>query len=579
MRSIVLLAALAAAPAAPAAAQALQALGAAPAPNAIGIPRSGPIDITFDRALDPATVTPAVVRVMGRWSGVAAGALTLHDGDTRLRFTPAQPFSAGEIVTMQISRALAAADGQLLDTAHGWTWWAAVTAGGGVIVPIDTVRVRLPGEGLIISYGGSAADFNGDGWSDLLIANEAANDVRMFLNDGAGGYSDFTVWPLPGGSVPSPVDTGDFDADGDVDAVVANLGTNKVHVLLNDGAGAFPSRVAYTAGQTVRSVVVLDLDGDGIDELVTANNTADNVTVLTGQAGGTFSAPVALAQTWNGPHALAVADVDGDGVLDVYLGNRQAQSIVSLRSNGLGALVPAGTASSCGGPWQVAAGDLDNDGDADVATSSYLCNVVTIHLSNGAGGFLPSFSLPTGSFVIAIDMGDLDGDGDLDIVTSNYNSGDFRIHENLGGGSFAPARILAATGAGSCALLHDRDNDGDLDITGVDEIDDLLFIYRNDAVSAGPAGPDAAPAVQLSVVGANPSRTGTVARVELAETVDARLSLFDAQGRRVRVVHDGALAAGRHDLSLSTAGLAPGVYVLRLESAVGSGVARLAIAR
>jgi hypothetical protein len=38
---------------------------------------------------------------------------------------------------------------------------------------------------------------------------------------------------------------------------------------------------------------------------------------------------------------------------------------------------------------------------------------------------------------------------------------------------------LKASSAGSCAILHDRDNDGDLDITGVDEIDDFIFLYEN----------------------------------------------------------------------------------------------------
>jgi hypothetical protein len=39
---------------------------------------------------------------------------------------------------------------------------------------------------------------------------------------------------------------------------------------------------------------------------------------------------------------------------------------------------------------------------------------------------------------------------------------------------------LPASGAGSCAVLVDRDGDGDLDLTGVDELDDLLMLFRND---------------------------------------------------------------------------------------------------
>ena len=56
---------------------------------------------------------------------------------------------------------------------------------------------------------------------------------------------------------------------------------------------------------------------------------------------------------------------------------------------------------------------------------------------------------------------------------------DFTLFENFGDGTFGNPRTLKASSAGSCAILHDRDNDGDLDITGVDEIDDFIFLYEN----------------------------------------------------------------------------------------------------
>jgi ribonuclease G len=44
-----------------------------PLPEAVGAPRDGAITVSFDEALDPATVTDATFRVHGRWGGPAEG--------------------------------------------------------------------------------------------------------------------------------------------------------------------------------------------------------------------------------------------------------------------------------------------------------------------------------------------------------------------------------------------------------------------------------------------------------------------------------------------------------------------------
>lgn len=82
------------------------------------------------------------------------------------------------------------------------------------IVEVGQLSTRRPGEGSVISYGAYAGDLNDDGWSDLAILNDAANDLRVFLNDGTGQYDDFAVHPLPSGSVPSTNEGGDFNASG-----------------------------------------------------------------------------------------------------------------------------------------------------------------------------------------------------------------------------------------------------------------------------------------------------------------------------------------------------------------------------
>ena len=75
--------------------------------------------------------------------------------------------------------------------------------------------------------------------------------------------------------------------------------------------------------------------------------------------------------------------------------------------------------------------------------------------------------------------------------------------------------------------------------------------------------------VSLVVAGPNPARSATAVALTLDAAQSVRVEVLDLLGRAVATLHDGPLAAdGAHRLAVPTAGLAPGVYVVR---AVGEG--------
>jgi uncharacterized protein (TIGR03437 family) len=88
----------------------------------------------------------------------------------------------------------------------------------------------------------TAGNFNGDTTPDLAVANEGDNTVTVLLGNGAGGfaqaaYNPFT--PAPGspysvGTSPVSLAAADFNGDGTTDLAVANEGSNTVTVLLNN---------------------------------------------------------------------------------------------------------------------------------------------------------------------------------------------------------------------------------------------------------------------------------------------------------------------------------------------------------
>ncbi len=64
----------------------------------------------------------------------------------------------------------------------------------------------------------------------------------------------------------------------------------------------------------------------------------------------------------------------------------------------------------------------------------------------------------------------------------------------------------------------------------------------------------------------NPFRGATQVAFTIPSAQHVRLKLFDVQGREVRTLVDGALAAGRHQLTIESRGLPCGVYLCRLQS-------------
>ena len=105
-----------------------------------------------------------------------------------------------------------------------------------------------------------------------------------------------------------------------------------------------------------------------------------------------------------------------------------------------------------------------------------------------------------------------------------------------------------------------QDPDGELYI--LDFFDDSLFRLRRSGVATD-APPEEAPALRL--LGANPFSTST--RIEVAPARDARLSLYDALGRRLRVLLDEPVVPASRQVTLDGTDLASGLYVLVLEHA------------
>ncbi len=524
---------------------------------------SDDILITFSEVLNPETLDSASVRLFGHWSGEHRATFSLEQGGTVLRCSPVKPFSAGELVGVTLSTAITNGSGQSLETGFVLTFWTHTAPGTLNQTEIDRIPVRRPGEGRVQAYGAYGGDFNGDGAGDLSVPNELSDDVRLFLNDGAGRYSTFTVIPLPGGAVPSPNEGADFNNDGFLDLAIGNTGNDSVTVLLGNGAGGFVTAANYPASTAVRGLAIGDLDGDGDQDIVTANRTGNNVSVLLNQGGGTFANPLQLESSGNQETACALADANHDGVPDLFVGAFASNEMILLLGNGNGTFTLSSKLPAGGRPWMIAVGDVNGDGNVDVVSANSFDGTASVLFGDGTGLLDSARTYFSGEFVIAIDLGDLDGDGDLDMVTSNFSSADWRVFENAGDGTFPTSQRLRASVAGSCATLHDRDSDGDLDITGIDEVDDLVFLFENTGPVSVPAD-DIPLSFSLEQNFPNPFNPTTIIRYQLPIDNYVSLRVYDLLGRETAVLVDEQKTPGAYAVTFNASGLASGMYLYRL---------------
>jgi enediyne biosynthesis protein E4 len=218
--------------------------------------------------------------------------------------------------------------------------FADVTESAGVHFPDDR------GMGVV------AADFDGDGWLDLYVANDQMAN-RLLINARDGTFRDeallagvaFNRHGQPEASM--GVDAADFDADGDEDLFVGNLRGETNTLYLNLGDGVFEDATPrYALAEpsfpyTVFGAAWLDFDRDGWLDLATVHGEIKALEALLRERD-----PFPLHQ----PNQMFRSVPDDAGrrtFVDVteWAGSELAHSEVS---RGL------------------ALGDIDNDGDLDL---------------------------------------------------------------------------------------------------------------------------------------------------------------------------------------------------------------------
>jgi Ca2+-binding RTX toxin-like protein len=337
----------------------------------------------------------------------------------------------------------------------------------------------------------ATADFNKDGNLDLAFATTGPNrNVSITLGNGTGQFGAATNLNT---SPPSDLSTwsvavGDFNKDGNSDLVTANNATNNVSLLLGNGNGTFGAATYFGVGSSPYTVAVADFNGDGNSDLATANQTSNNVSILRGNGNGTFGAATNLS-VGSTPYFVVVGDFNKDGKSDLATANFGSSSVSILLQNANGTFAPATNFTVGNNPNYIALGDFNGDNNLDLATSNQNSNNVSILLGNGTGSFTTATNFSVGTQPLAIASGDFNGDGKVDLATANNSSGNVSVLFGSGNGSFGTATNFVVGASPQGIVVGDFNKDGlsDLATANFNSQNTSILLNTSPAVNFGAA--------------------------------------------------------------------------------------------
>jgi phospholipase C len=327
----------------------------------------------------------------------------------------------------------------------------------------------------------ATGDFNGDGITDLAVANGSSHSIDIMLGNGNGTFTAGPSFSVATGvtSQPTAIAVGDFNEDGHLDLAVGVSPDSIVEIFSGDGTGNFTLGNTLPSVVNPVSIVVADLNQDGFADLAIADAMDNTVTLYLGRGNGSFFLTNMPNTTALGtPSQIVISDFNADGIPDMVIVNAKTNSLTVLPGKGDGTFkAPTATVALASSPSFVLAADFNGDGKMDLAVASSAGNSVTVFFGNGNGTFQAGVPYPTGAGPNSLALGDVNGDGILDLVTANSTGNSVSVLLGTATGTFGTNTDFPTAGAGPQSIvIGDFNNNGKLDFATADATGDDVTV-------------------------------------------------------------------------------------------------------
>jgi hypothetical protein len=289
------------------------------------------------------------------------------------------------------------------------------------------------------------ADVNADGVPDIVLGTTYGSQSRLYLGDKNGGWEDATSTHLPSARLSiGDLELGDVDADGDLDAVLADWGSGSpmknnggvVQLWLNDGSGRFTdatkAQMPHLKVQFSWDLELVDVDNDwDLDVAVSCKMCPSSLLYDNDGTGQFTDATAQHMPMFTNNYDFAPLDLDGDGYLDLVTVNDGDATSSGLAEHvfrndhdgGFDDVTAEWWPPASNVGWDdnvVVALDVESDGDEDFVIGS-LDGPDRLLVNDGTGALAVNNDIFDGEQTLGtlgVAIADLNGDRRVDIVES-----------------------------------------------------------------------------------------------------------------------------------------------------------------